>query len=105
MDRNTLADVVMSLPDAVVVIDPGGGVLWTNDAAERLFGHTGAEMVGTNALDAVHLDDRELAAVALTGCPGRPVGTRLELRVRTDEGWSLVEVTAAHAAGHGADDN
>jgi diguanylate cyclase (GGDEF)-like protein/PAS domain S-box-containing protein len=101
MERETLADVIRSLPDAVVVIDPVGGVVWTNDAAERLFGHTTAEMVGTNALDVVHLDDRELAAVALTNCPDRAVGSRLELRVHTDQGWSLVEVTASRAVGAG----
>ena len=43
MDRESLADVTQSLPDAVVVIDQMGGVLWTNDAAERLFGRTGGE--------------------------------------------------------------
>ncbi len=42
MDRDSLADVTQSLPDAVVVIDQMGGVLWTNDAAERLFGRTTA---------------------------------------------------------------
>src|SRR5580658_7945755 len=92
MDRDSLADVIESLPDSVVVIDQMGGVLWTNDAAKRLFGRTAAELAGTNALDVVHVEDKELARVALTSIRGKTVGTPLELRVRVGEGWKLVEV-------------
>jgi diguanylate cyclase (GGDEF)-like protein/PAS domain S-box-containing protein len=102
MDRESLADLARSLPDALVVIDQMGGVLWTNDAAERLFGRTTAELVGTNALDVVHGDDRELAGVALTSVQGKTVGTPLELRVRADDGWRLVEVVASNLLDHAA---
>jgi diguanylate cyclase (GGDEF)-like protein/PAS domain S-box-containing protein len=102
MDRENLADLARSLPDALVVIDQMGGVLWTNDAAERLFGRTTAELVGTNALDVVHGDDKELAGVALTSVRGKTVGTPLELRVRADEGWRLVEVVASNLLDHAA---
>jgi diguanylate cyclase (GGDEF)-like protein/PAS domain S-box-containing protein len=100
MDRDSLADVIESLPDSVVVIDQMGGVLWTNDAAERLFGRTASELVGTNALDVVHVEDKELARVALTSIRGKAVGTPLELRVRTEAGWKLVEVIASNLLGH-----
>jgi diguanylate cyclase (GGDEF)-like protein/PAS domain S-box-containing protein len=100
MDRDSLADVIESLPDSVVVIDQIGGVLWTNDAAERLFGRTAAELVGTNALDVLHAEDKELARVALTSIRGKAVGTPLELRVRTEAGWKLVEVIASNLLGH-----
>src|SRR5580658_2887709 len=100
MDRESLADITRSLPDAVVVIDQIGGVLWTNDAAERLFGRTGAALAGTNAIDVVHGDDKELARVALTSIQGKAVGTPLELRVRTGDGWRLVEVIASNLLGH-----
>jgi len=102
MDRDSLADVIESLPDSVVVIDQIGGVLWTNDAAERLFGRTAAELVGTNALDVLHAEDKELARVALTSIRGKAVGTPLELRVRTEAGWKLVEVIASNLLGHSA---
>ena len=71
MDEHTLADLMKSLPDAVVVIDQMGGVLWINDAAERLFERPAAELVGTNAVDVVHSDDKELAGVALTSIQGK----------------------------------
>ncbi|HXQ76062.1 MAG TPA: sensor domain-containing diguanylate cyclase [Acidimicrobiales bacterium] len=100
MDREGLADVTQSLPDAVVVIDQMGGVLWHNDAAERLFGRTTASMVGTNALDVVHGEDKELARVALTSIQGKAVGTPLELRVRAGEKWKLVEVIGSNLLGH-----
>jgi len=101
MDRESLADVAQSLPDAVVVVDQMGGVLWTNDAAERLFGRTAAELAGTNALDVVHADDKELAGVALTSIQGKAVGTPLELRVRAGDGWKLVEVIGSNRLGQG----
>jgi diguanylate cyclase (GGDEF)-like protein/PAS domain S-box-containing protein len=100
MDRDSLADVAQSLPDAVVVVDQVGGVLWTNDAAERMFGQSTAEMTGTNAFEVVHPDDRELAGVALTSIQAKAVGTPLELRVRAGDGWKLVELIAANRLGH-----
>ena len=96
MDRNSLADVTQSLPDAVVVIDAVGGILWVNAAAERIFGRTGADAIGTNALDVVHPEDQALAGVALTSIQAKAVGTPIELRVRAGEGWKLVEVVAAN---------
>jgi len=100
MDRESLVDVTQSLPDAVVVIDQMGGVLWANDAAERLFGRTASELVGTNALDVVHAEDKELAGVALTSIRDKAFGTPLELRVHAGEGWKLVEVMASNLLGH-----
>ncbi|HEY5251208.1 MAG TPA: sensor domain-containing diguanylate cyclase [Acidimicrobiales bacterium] len=100
MDRDSLAAVTQSLPDAVVVIDPVGGVLWVNDAVERIFGRTPAELVGTNALDVVHPEDKALAGVALTSIQGKAVGTPIELRVLAGEGWKLVEVIASNLLDH-----
>jgi diguanylate cyclase (GGDEF)-like protein/PAS domain S-box-containing protein len=100
MDREGLADVTRSLPDAVVVVDQIGGVLWTNEAAERLFGKTSTELAGTNALEVVHAEDKELVRVALTSIRDKTVGTPLELRVRTVDGWKLVEVMASNLLGH-----
>lgn len=102
MDRESLADVAQSLPDAVVIVDQMGGVVWTNDAAERMFGRSAAELTGTNALDVVHADDKELAGVALTSIQGKAVGTPLELRVRAGDGWKLVEVIASNRLDHGS---
>jgi diguanylate cyclase (GGDEF)-like protein/PAS domain S-box-containing protein len=100
MDQESLADVTQSLPDAVVVINQMGDVLWINDAAERLFGRPATDVVGTSALDVVHPDDRELAGVALTSVQDKAVGTPIELRVSAAEGWRLVEVIGSNLLGH-----
>jgi diguanylate cyclase (GGDEF)-like protein/PAS domain S-box-containing protein len=100
MDQDSLADVMQSLPDAVVVIDQMGGILWHNDAAERLFGPTTESVVGTNALDRVHVEDKELARVALTSIRGKAVGTPIELRVRAGENWKLVELIGSNLLGN-----
>ena len=89
MENANLADVARSLPDAVVLTDQAGDVLWGNDAAERLLGLTRAEMTGTNTLDAVHDEDKELAATALAGIQRQAFGTPLELRVRTATWWPI----------------
>src|SRR5579872_2222105 len=102
MDHVSLTDITQSLPDAVVVIDQMGGVLWVNDAAERLFGQPADQLIGTNALDVLHADDRELAGVALTSIQGKAVGTPLELRVRAGDAWKLVEVVGSNLLGNSA---
>ena len=104
MDRDSLADVTESLPDAVVVIDAVGGILWVNAAAERIFGRAGPDVIGTNALDVVHPEDTALAGVALTSIQNKAVGTPIELRVRAGEGWKLVEVVASNLLGQTAVD-
>lgn len=102
MDGASLADIARSLPDAVVVVDGGGDVLWINDAAGRLFGRSSSDMVGTSALDVVHCEDRELAAVGLAHVREKTVGVPLELRVRTGGDWRLVEVVGASVLGSAA---
>ena len=54
MERGWLERLVLELPDAVVVADADGNVIWGNPAAERIFGVTTAEIEGTNALDLLH---------------------------------------------------
>jgi diguanylate cyclase (GGDEF)-like protein/PAS domain S-box-containing protein len=88
-------DVAAAIPDAVLVIDRFGGVRWANAAAERLFGVSLADGIGRNGLDFVHPDDVQLAAVSITSVQAKDVGTLLELRVRTPDGWRLVEVRGA----------
>jgi diguanylate cyclase (GGDEF)-like protein/PAS domain S-box-containing protein len=99
MDRDSLAEVTESLPDAVVVIDAVGGILWVNAAAERIFGRSGPDVIGTNALDVVHPEDKALAGAALTSIQDKAVGTPIELRVQAGEGWKLVEVVASNLLG------
>ena len=48
-----------------------------------------------NGLDFIHPDDLQLAALALTSVQDKEVGTLLELRVRSADGWRLVEMIGA----------
>ena len=95
-DFNTLVD---ALPDAVVVIDDGGLVHHANAAAERLFGWSLADRVGTSALDLVHPDDLEVALLSLTSIVSKDVGTPIELRVKTATDWIIVELIGAPYSG------
>ncbi|HZU78299.1 MAG TPA: PAS domain S-box protein [Acidimicrobiales bacterium] len=88
------------LPEALVVVDAGGRLRWGNDAALRLFGVALEDGVGRHALEFVHPDDVEVVASALESIVGKAVGTYLEVRVRTAEGWRLVEVVGADLLHH-----
>jgi len=90
-------DVADALPDAVLVVDQDGRVVWGNAAAERLFGMSLEHALGRSGLEFVHPDDLQLAALSLTSVQSKEVGTPLELRIRTAGGWRLVEVIGAPA--------
>jgi len=96
IESRGLLDIAVWLPDAVVVIDASARLIWANEAAERLFGVDSTRLAGADALDFVHPDDQEVAAVALTSVQGKTVGTPIELRVRAADGWRLVEVIGAN---------
>jgi diguanylate cyclase (GGDEF)-like protein/PAS domain S-box-containing protein len=100
MNLPGLADVALRLPDPVVVVDGSARVRWVNEAAERLFGMSGADAIGADAMSFVHPDDREVAAVSLASVRAKTVGTPIELRVRAVEGWRLVEIVAANLLEH-----
>lgn len=94
-DDIVLAAVANALPDAVLVIDAQARVRWANRAAERVFGIPIADAIGANGLDFIHPDDLQLAALAVTSVQSKEVGSLLELRVRSSEGWRLVEMIGA----------
>jgi diguanylate cyclase (GGDEF)-like protein/PAS domain S-box-containing protein len=53
-----LADVLNLLPDAVCVVDAEGRYLFVSASFERIFGYTPDEVLGRQAFDLVHPDDR-----------------------------------------------
>jgi PAS domain S-box-containing protein len=58
-DTALLAAVVASVSDAVITTDPEVRIVFLNDAAERLFGVSCAEVAGRSAVETfVHFDDR-----------------------------------------------
>jgi diguanylate cyclase (GGDEF)-like protein/PAS domain S-box-containing protein len=90
-----MAAVAAALPDAVLVVDSGAVVRWANHAAERLFGIPLEEAIGSPGLDFIHPDDLQVAVLALTSVQAKEVGTPLELRIRSTDGWRLVELIGA----------
>ena len=104
MEPGWLERLVLELPDAVVVADADGNLIWGNPAAERIFGVTNAEISGTNALDLLHPEDRELALASLESIRDKDVGSPIELRVTTPAGWKLVELIGAKLTGQASGD-
>ena len=100
METTWLASLVLDMPDAVVVADANGNLLWGNPAAESLFGVTNAEIAGKSAFELLHPEDHEIALASLESVQGKDVGTPIELRVRAREGWRLVELIGANLIGH-----
>ena len=45
-DRSVLGDALDDVPDAVIVVDPDGIVVYWNAGAERIFGFTPADALG-----------------------------------------------------------
>jgi diguanylate cyclase (GGDEF)-like protein/PAS domain S-box-containing protein len=99
MEPGWLEHLVLELPDAVVVADADGNLIWGNPAAERIFGVRNVDIAGINALDLLHPEDYELALASLESVRDKEVGTPIELRVKTPTGWKLVELIGANLLG------
>lgn len=96
MEPGWLERLVLELPDAVVVADASGNLIWGNPVAERTFGLSNSDIVGLSALELLHPEDRELAIASLDSVQGKDIGSPIELRVRTATGWKLVELIGAN---------
>ncbi|MGQ0831290.1 MAG: sensor domain-containing protein [Microthrixaceae bacterium] len=90
-----LLDVLEGLPDPVIVIDPAGHVLWGNRATEAFFGRRMKDSIGMSGLDLVHPDDVELVLLSLLSVQAKDVGLPIEVRLRSADGWRLVELVGA----------
>jgi PAS domain S-box-containing protein len=95
-----LEEVARLLPDAVVVVDGAGVLVWANESAERLLGVAVAEWVGASTLGFVHPEDAALVAASFASIRSKQVGTPIEIRVRAADGWRLVEVVGANLLEH-----
>ena len=95
-DNSTFsATVALALPDPTLVLDASVEVVWCNRSAEVLFGMTLDDARGRSGIEFLHPDDVQIAALSLASVQGKEVGTLLELRVRSTDGWRLVEVRGA----------
>ncbi len=92
MNDEDLADLLRAHPDAALLLDAGGTILWGNPRAEQVFGRSMSSSVGMSGLDFVHPDDLGQVMLALTGDPDLDLDRPVEVRLRTETEWLLVEV-------------
>ena len=90
-----LAAVAQALPDAVLVVDSGARSAGPTAPPSGSSASRPTRRSAANGLDFIHPDDLQLAVLALTSVQGKEVGTLLELRVRSADGWRLVEMIGA----------
>jgi diguanylate cyclase (GGDEF)-like protein/PAS domain S-box-containing protein len=88
--------IIKNLPDALVALDSQARLLWANAAAEELIGEDSEAWIGRSAIDLVHPDDVPMASVSLLSVQEKGVGTLIELRIKTPDGWRLVEMVGAN---------
>jgi diguanylate cyclase (GGDEF)-like protein/PAS domain S-box-containing protein len=88
----SMVDALIHLPDAVVVVDAAGTVVWGNRSAERLFDRNLDDWMGQSGLDLVHPDDQEFVLRSLSTVQEKEVGTPIEVRVSAASGWRLIEL-------------
>ena len=100
-DQQLLATVALAQPDAVLLLEPDGTIVWGNPLAEATFGLSFDEAVGRNGLEFVHPDDMQMAVLSLASMEGKQMGSLLELRMHMADGsWRLMELRGATAGDH-----
>jgi len=97
LDRQVLVDCLLAnCSDVIALVDPDTTVRYVNPVAERMLGHSVAELLGSRAIDLVHPDDRPQVVQRLLLPPeafdaAEPVLLRLR---QADGAWRPVEVHA-----------
>jgi diguanylate cyclase (GGDEF)-like protein/PAS domain S-box-containing protein len=98
-----MADAFLHFPDAVVLVDGSGTIVWGNLAAERIFGRSLDEWVGRSGLDLVHPDDHEFVLRSLSSIQEKILGSPIEIRVQAASGWRLIELIGTRTPWSGED--
>ncbi|HWF16565.1 MAG TPA: EAL domain-containing protein [Acidimicrobiales bacterium] len=98
-----MVDAFLGLPDAIVLVDGAGTIVWANRSAERTLERELDDWIGRSGLDLVHPDDHELVLRSLAMIQGKEVGTPIEIRVNAASGWRLMEMIGGTATWLGTD--
>ena len=88
----SMAQAFVNLPDAVVIVDGAGTIVWGNRSAERLFERALDDWKGQSGVDLVHPDDQELVLRSLATVQDKEVGIPIEIRVKAASDWRLIEL-------------
>ena len=91
-DVGSMVETFLRLPDALVLVDDAGIIVWGNRAAERLFERSLRDWAGESGLDLVHPDDHEFVLRSLSTIQDKDVGSPIEIRVSAASGWRLIEM-------------
>ncbi len=79
--------VLEHLSDHVILVDESAEVTYCSPSVGRVLGYAPEEVVGADAFEFVHPDDRELVASAFAETVGAPSGeVRVEYRLRAKDG-------------------
>jgi PAS domain S-box-containing protein len=79
--------------DAIALFEPDGAILYGSPATARIVGYTPEELVGYNAFDLIHEEDRALVMRCLSESIKQPgVGVEVNARVlHRDGSWRWIE--------------
>ena len=93
--ESALIRVLAGLPEAIVVISATGEILWGNQQAGRMFGHSLESIAGLSAFDLLHPDDLDFALLSLQTVQEKELGSPVEVRLRGASGWRLAEIVGS----------
>jgi two-component system cell cycle sensor histidine kinase/response regulator CckA len=88
--------VVEHARDLVSVLDPDRRIVYASPSHERVLGHPTDELIGTDPLDAIHPNDREVAQQALDAADGHATRFR---QLRHNGSWAFLEGQATPIPG------
>ncbi len=91
-EARSMVEAFVHLPDAIVLVDGTGTIVWGNRSAERIFERSLGDWQGHSGLDLVHPDDQELVLRSLSSIQDKEFGSPIEIRVQAARGWRLVEI-------------
>ncbi|MDP9437831.1 MAG: PAS domain S-box protein [Actinomycetota bacterium] len=84
--------LVQNASDVITILEADGTIRYESPAIERVLGYRPDELVGENAFDYVHPDDRERAMDALAEAVKSGVNTTVQFRFsRKDGSWCHLE--------------
>ncbi len=88
-----LGRIAAELPDALIILDPLGSLLWANDAAIQLTGLDRDEWLGESVFELMHPDDHAAALDAFASVAESGRGNLMDIRVRDGQGkWRQCEI-------------
>lgn len=92
--ENQLSALLEHSRDIVIVINAGGSITFVNNAIRRSLGYLPDDMIGENAFDYIHSDDRETVWEHFTALIKNPQHATGQVQYRfehKDNGWVWLE--------------